>query len=80
MSFQVADSSSQFFSLFRAEHNKFLPISGQHVHKHFGGSKRVAEVDKKIIQTLIATRYQAAKEAWRRQLESERGAKEKALG
>jgi len=53
--------------------------AGLFVHKHFGRSRRVAEIDKKAIQELIATRYQAAKEAWRRQLEKERQTKDEAL-
>ncbi|KAK2175945.1 hypothetical protein NP493_695g01044 [Ridgeia piscesae] len=45
--------------------------AGSLVHQHFGGSKRVSEVDKKEFQMLIARRYQAAKEACHSQLYTE---------
>lgn len=52
---------------------------GMICHKYFGRSKRVSETDKKEIQTILAMRYQAAKEAWRRQLEKSEMARQEAI-
>ena len=43
------------------------------VHRKFGTSKRIAEIDKREITELLAQRAQASKEAWRRQLDKVRG-------
>ena len=42
------------------------------MHKTWGKSTRVSEVDKKEIQVQMATYRQAAKEAWKRHLEHTR--------
>ena len=39
------------------------------VHKHFGTSRRLSEVDKKKIAGLISLKIQVAKDTWKRQLE-----------
>lgn len=39
------------------------------VHKLWGKSRRISEVEKKEIQRLISGRYQTAKEGYKRQIE-----------
>ena len=42
--------------------------AGMDVHRRLGKSKTVSEWKKKELQALLAIRSQAAKEAWRQQL------------